>query len=209
MRRYCALSLLTAAALSLSAAPADAQTFWRWFEKLSGPTIGGMGAEIEFLCPPGQPDGAPVFSLDCQNVSQTAERWFSLGAQMYVLTGDNSMTAEPNDRIDVLGVMPFVTYHWIPGLTISAGPAIRRYSTPAGHITKVPVEVWAGARPGRLLRKSGIPDRNLKDDLLEVRAGIVRHGGFDAGDFGPGTEALPSEWSFHLGFLLDFSAWRR
>lgn len=217
MRRASALSLMIGLLVIASASPAEAQGFWRWFEKLSGPKIGGLGVEVTFLCPrPADPAAGepsrfrkPTVELSCKSVDRSLRHWFSAGAQMYILTGDNSVTDDPNDRVDVTGIVPFATWHMVRGLSLSAGPAIRRYSTPAGQFTEVPIEIWLGIRPVRTshgLRAAST--FNGREDFLELRFGLVLHPGFDEGDFGPGTPAIDREVSGFIGVMLDFTAWR-
>jgi hypothetical protein len=195
--------------LLMPARPAEAQGFWRWLEELSGPEIHGLGFELSGLCwgttvdsgDPGTREprswSANPYCLD----KRRDEKWLSIGVQFYALVGDNSLTDDPHDRVDALGFLPTVDSMFSRGIGVGGGVGLRRYSTPAGSFHKPDLEAWLKVRPIALInqtRRTATATQSLRDDWLEFRLGLVFHGSFDEGLFGPGTRALDSETSFVL-----------
>ena len=218
MRRLVAVTLVVVGLLLLPA-DAHAQGFWRWLEYLSGPEISGPGFDIVFACR-GQ-KRLPVSTLAQPQYDDTqdwffspycvdAKRdtfWISIGSAVYMLAGDNNQTNEPDDRVDLSAVMPFVDFNWSFGLAASAGVGIRHYEAGASSFNKAVTEFVGKARPLRIvaaLRGTTAQGPSLAQDLIEVRFGAVYQSAFEAGQFGPGTPALDGDFSkvFVLAFNL-------
>jgi hypothetical protein len=229
MRRVCAVGIVVILLLFVPASRAEAQTFWRWFETLSGPTISGPAGEFIFACigrlAPGETPSstgrtvgdrdADPFDPNCASFDRTAPLWFSFGVQGYLLSGDNDVTPAPDGPVTARGIMPVVDLHAarLPGVSFGAAPVWRWYSTPAEDFTETAFELWVKWRPMRtasaVRRDAARAEYNFSDDGLLIRLGAIRHGVFDAGRFGAGTAALEADWSYVLSVTLDLGAWRR
>ena len=207
MRRLTALALLAVGVLLLAPQRADAQGFWRWFERLSGPEISGPGFDAVVVCR-GQDtrnDQTGWFpSPYC--VDANRERlWVSVGAQVYALAGDNNQTSDPDDRVDVYGVLPFIDVNLPVGVSVGGGVGLRRYSAGAGSFNKPVVEGVVKWRPLRTLARDGSREApSIRHDFLELRLALVYQNSFEAGQFGRGSPALDGDVSpvFFVAFNL-------
>jgi hypothetical protein len=185
--------------LLLPARHAEAQGFWRWLEELSGPELSGPGFEVVFVChSETQVDNKNVFISPQCAAADRSKRWISIGAQVYALAGDNNLTADPDDRVDVFGVLPVVDVNFPQGFAVGGGLGVRRYAAAGGKFSKPDVEAWVRWRPLVTLLDKEVGTRttvSTRYEALEIRLAFVFHGGFDADRFGPGTRALDAEVS--------------
>lgn len=208
MRRLTAVVLVTAGVLLLTPRGAEAQGFWRWFERMSGPSVQGPGFDVMLACygvrrlpgnstepPPAETPRTSFISPQCADVARHRP-WLSAGVSVYRLAGDNDLTGAADDRVDVLGTLPFIDYNFPTGLAASLGVGNRHVSTPAGDFNKPVVEVMAKIKVIRLVDalRGGAAARSVGPsfdrDFIELRLGLVFEGSFDEGDFGPGSRAL-------------------
>lgn len=207
MRRFSLVAIIVVSVLFVPARPAEAQGFWRWLEELSGPRLDGLGFEITGVC-----WGTPVPEAR-QAAGETAvwsaspycldkrrdRKWLGIGMQFYVLVGDNSMTDDPNDRVDALGFLPTVDFMFSRGVGVGGGVGFRRYATPADTFIKPDVELWVKVRPVAMandFRDVATQRQSLRDDWLELRFGMVFHPSYAEGLFGTGSRALDAGPSF-------------
>lgn len=202
MRRVTAVSLVVASVMLLTAQPAEAQGFWRWLERLSGPEISGPGFDAVLICrglDRLDPDETTThWFISPQCVDARRDRfWISVGAEVYALAGDNNQTADPDDRVDAFGILPFVDLNTPMGLSVGAGVGMRRYSAGTGPFKKATIEAMVKWRPFATLagREARQAAPSLLRDFLELRVGLVYQGHFEEGRFGPGTPALESDVS--------------
>jgi len=211
MRKLATLALVAAGVLLLTPQSADAQGFWRYFERLSGPPVNGPGFELAFLCHGlNRGDGAhEIFpSLQCVDVSRDRP-WVSLGLQTYRLGGENDLTRRENDRVDVVGVAPFVDFNFPFGVAVGGGVGVRRISAGRDSSMEPVGEIALKFRPFRFLAWSRTADRgslappSLSRDFFEVRGIAVFEGGFEAGDFGFGSR--PVDGGVNFGLVLAFN----
>jgi hypothetical protein len=193
--------------------PALAQGFWRYFERLSGPPVSGPGFEFSFLCggarQPAAPDDPVYFSLQCVQANRDAQ-WFNIGLQTYRLGGENDLTPDPHDRVDVIGFAPFVDLNFAFGAAIGGGVGVRRISAAAGSFTNPVGEVAVKVRPFRLLAwyrtgdaRTALQAPRLRYDFFEVRGIAVFESEFEAGEFGRDARAV--EGGVNLGLVLAFN----
>jgi hypothetical protein len=189
--------------LGAFARPVEAQGFWRWLEELSGPKVHGLGFELSGLCWGTDVDSGArswqpnPYCLD----TRPDEPLVMVGIEFYMLVGDNSLTDDPNDRVDALGFLPTVDVQLARGLAAGGGLGVRRYATPAGTFNKPDAEAWVRIRPIALVAQS--ERRSAGHDWLEFRLGVVFHPSYAEGLFGPGSRRLESGPSFFLGTQIN------
>ncbi len=203
MRRPMTLALVVAGVLLMAPRPAAAQGFWRYFERLSGPEVSGPGFDVVLFCH-GVEQGRQESSAFVSPLCSRARRdriWISAGAQSYLLAGDNNMTQDPDDRVDVIGVVPFVDVNFPAGFAVGAGFGVRHYSGGSESFNKPVFEAALKLRPGALIARARGVSRDRPSfalDFFEIRPGLVYQGAFEPGQFGRDSEGLESDWSFVL-----------
>lgn len=195
MRRF-TTAVLFLIVLSVPAAPAQAQGFWRWLEELSGPKIGGPGFDVLVFCYGvkrlERSDGWFV-SPNCVDASRN-RRWISLGTQVYFLNGKNNLTTDPDDEVNAWAVLGTADISFPNGLAIGGSLGTRRYSSVGGSFSRLHGEMVLKWRPFVTFdSRARTAEGSWVRELLEIRGVLVFHAGFDAGRFGPGTRALSRE----------------
>ncbi len=198
MRRLTAVALVALSMLLMTARPADAQGFWRWFERLSGPEISGPGFDAVFFCRGvrGSADASTGWFVSpyCSDARRD-HNWISVGTQIYALAGDNNQTQTPNDRVDVIGVLPFVDFNTTFGVSVGGGLGFRRYSAGTEPFHKADIEGVVKWRPFAMMRGGDRDRASISHEFIEVRLAFVYQSEFESGQFGRGTPALDGDVS--------------